>query len=205
MEFADYTFDQHFKQPIPSFPPREVLYDYITGRAKDGDLKKYIQFNTAVRHVAYDKASGKFSVTVEHLPDHKLSTDTFDWVVVATGHFSVPNVPHFPGIELFPGRVMHAHDFRSADEFKGKDVLIVGASYSAEDIGLQCHKYGAKSVTLCWRTVPMGFKWPQTMDERPLLTKIEGEEGFLQGWLEQGVRRHCPVHRLSASLPVPRR
>ena len=96
LEFADYTFDQHFKQPIPSFPPREVLYDYITGRAKDGDLKKYIQFNTAVRHVAYDKASGKFSVTVEHLPDRKLGTDTFDWVVVATGHFSVPNVPHFP-------------------------------------------------------------------------------------------------------------
>ena len=77
LEFADYTFDQHFKQPIPSFPPREVLYDYITGRAKDGDLKKYIQFNTAVRHVAYDKASGKFSVTVEHLPDHKLSTGYF--------------------------------------------------------------------------------------------------------------------------------
>ena len=36
LEFADYTFDQHFKQPIPSFPPREVLYDYIIGRAKDG-------------------------------------------------------------------------------------------------------------------------------------------------------------------------
>jgi trimethylamine monooxygenase len=29
LEFADYTFDHHFKQPIPSFPPREVLYDYI--------------------------------------------------------------------------------------------------------------------------------------------------------------------------------
>ena len=24
LEFADYTFDQHFKQPIPSFPPRDV-------------------------------------------------------------------------------------------------------------------------------------------------------------------------------------
>ena len=34
LEFADYTFDEHFKQPIPSFPPREVLYDYIVGRAK---------------------------------------------------------------------------------------------------------------------------------------------------------------------------
>ena len=33
LEFADYTFDEHFGKPIPSFPPREVLADYITGRA----------------------------------------------------------------------------------------------------------------------------------------------------------------------------
>src|SRR6185312_15015769 len=57
--------------------PKEVLEfaDYTFGRAKDGDLKKYIQFNSAVRHVSYDKATGKFSVTVERLPDHKLSTE----------------------------------------------------------------------------------------------------------------------------------
>jgi len=148
LEFADYTFDDHFKQPIPSYPPREVLYDYITGRAKDANVRPWIQFNTAVREVTYDKDSGKFDVTVERLADHTLRTEKFDWVVVATGHFSVPNVPYFPGIESFPGRVLHAHDFRSANEFAGKDLLVVGASYSAEDIGLQCHKYGAKSVTM---------------------------------------------------------
>ena len=106
----------------PSFPPREVLYDYITGRAKDANVRPWIQFATAVRHVGYDKDTGKFSVTVEHLKDHTLETEQrFDYVVVATGHFSVPNVPHFAGIDTFPGRVLHAHDFRSADEFTGKD------------------------------------------------------------------------------------
>ena len=39
LEFADYTFDEHFAKPIPSFPPREVLYDYILGRAKKADVK----------------------------------------------------------------------------------------------------------------------------------------------------------------------
>ena len=47
LEFADYTFDQHFHQPIPSYPPREVLYDYIIGRAKDGDLRRWIQIGRA--------------------------------------------------------------------------------------------------------------------------------------------------------------
>ena len=31
LEFPDYTFDEHFGKPIPSFPPREVLYDYLKG------------------------------------------------------------------------------------------------------------------------------------------------------------------------------
>ena len=39
LEFADYSFDEHFGKPIPSFPPREVLYDYILGRVKKGNLK----------------------------------------------------------------------------------------------------------------------------------------------------------------------
>ena len=32
LEFADYTFDEHFGRPIPSYPPREVLYDYLKGQ-----------------------------------------------------------------------------------------------------------------------------------------------------------------------------
>lgn len=49
---------------------------------------------------------------------------------------------------------------RRWQEFAGKDVLVIGTSYSAEDIASQCYKYGVKSVTLSWRTRPMAFKWP---------------------------------------------
>lgn len=175
LEFADYTFDEHFKQPIPSFPPREALADYIRGRAANSDVRKYIEFSTAVRHVSYARDTGKFTVTVENLPKQTCRSEVFDYVIVANGHFSVPNVPHFEGIEKFPGRVMHGHDFRDAQEFAGKNLLVVGASYSAEDIALQSNKYGAKSVTMCYRTAPMGFDWPDGMEELPLLTKLDGK------------------------------
>lgn len=187
LEFADYTFDDHFKQPIPSFPPREVLYDYITGRAKRYGVRPSIQFNTPVRFVEYSDQTGKFRVTVEELKSRATRSEDFDYVIVATGHFSVPNAPYFEGVEKFPGRVMHAHDFRDAQEFSGKNLLVVGASYSAEDIALQCHKYGAKSVTMCWRTKPMGFHWPQTMAERPLLTRIEGKTAHFKDGSTQEV------------------
>src|ERR687893_2588469 len=53
LEFADYTFDDHFNGPIPSFPPREVLFDYITGRAEKSAVRNHIRFSTPVRYVEY--------------------------------------------------------------------------------------------------------------------------------------------------------
>ena len=50
----------------------------------------------------------------------------------------MPHIPDFPGIERFPGRVLHAHDFRDKNEFSGKTLLLIGSSYSAEDIAVQC-------------------------------------------------------------------
>lgn len=175
LEFADYSFEEHFGRPIPSYPPRAVLRDYIMGRVAKSNMRQHIRFNTAVHWVAYDEASSKFAVTVRDLKQDELSTEKFDHVIVATGHFSTPNAPYFDGLEQFPGRVLHAHDFRDACEFQGKDLLLIGSSYSAEDIGTQCHKYGAKSVTFSYRSQPMGFDWPESFNEVPLLTEVVGK------------------------------
>ncbi|GHH05455.1 hypothetical protein GCM10010961_44330 [Pseudodonghicola xiamenensis] len=54
----------------------------------------------------------------------------------------------------------------------------MGSSYSAEDIGSQCWKYGANSITTCYRSAPMGFKWPDNWEEKPALQKIEGKTAY---------------------------
>ncbi len=174
LEFADYTFEEHFGKQIGSYPPRAVLFDYIEGRVKKANVRPWIRFRTPVRMVTFDERTKKFTVTVHDLKkDHTYSED-FDDVVVASGHFSTPNVPEFPGFATFNGRILHAHDFRDAREFAGKDILVVGTSYSAEDIGSQCWKYGCKSVTVSHRTAPMGFDWPPNWKEVPLLTGVDG-------------------------------
>jgi trimethylamine monooxygenase len=175
LEFADYSFEEHFGRPIPSYPPRAVLHNYIMGRVEKSGVRKYVKFCHAVRWVSYSEETGKFTVTVKDLKADKLTSEEFDYVVSASGHFSTPNMPYFEGLERFPGRVMHAHDFRDAVEFVGKRLLMVGSSYSAEDIATQCHKYGCKSVTFSYRTKPMGFAWPEAFEEKPLLTKVAGK------------------------------
>ncbi len=174
LEFADYSFEEHFGKQIASYPPRAVLFDYIEGRVNKANVRPWIRFNTPVRSVTYDDASGKFTVTAHDLKNDHTYAETFDHVVVASGHFSTPNVPEFAGFGTFNGRILHAHDFRDAREFADKDILLVGTSYSAEDIGSQCWKYGCKTVTVSHRTAPMGYDWPENWKEVPLLTKVEG-------------------------------
>src|SRR5690606_34178267 len=116
-----------------------------------------------------------FTVIFEDLVNNRTYSEIFDYLVIATGHFSTPNMPYFEGIESFPGIVMHAHDFRGADQFRDKNVLLIGSSYSAEDIGVQSYKHGAKSVTLSYRSNPIGMDWPDGIKEVPLLTHFEDE------------------------------
>ncbi|XP_060062603.1 trimethylamine monooxygenase-like isoform X2 [Ylistrum balloti] len=175
LEYPDYTFEDHFGKVIPSFPPRAVLFDYLKGRWEKANIRNQVRFNMLVKSVTYNKETDDFTVRVKDLKsDMVLPSETFSHVVVANGHFSVPNVPEFDGAETFPGRILHSHDFRKASEFKGQRLLIVGASYSAEDLAMQCRKMGSGNVICCWRTKPTGFKWPKGIEERPNLTKIDG-------------------------------
>lgn len=180
LEFADYSFEEHFGKQIASYPPRAVLFDYIEGRVKKADVRKWIRFSSVIRWVEYDAEKGDFEITVHDMENDRVYKERFDNVIVASGHFSSPNVPEYPGFAQFNGRIIHAHDFRDAREFSGKDVLVVGASYSAEDIGSQCWKYGAKSITSCYRSAPMGFKWPDNWEEKPALEKVEGKTVYFK-------------------------
>ena len=46
LEFADYSFEEHFGKQIASYPPRAVLFDYIEGRVKKANVRDWIRFNS---------------------------------------------------------------------------------------------------------------------------------------------------------------
>jgi trimethylamine monooxygenase len=180
LEFADYSFEEHFGKQIASYPPRAVLFDYIEGRVKKANIRDWIRFNSPIRWVEYNEATGMFAVTIHDQIKDSTYNEDFDHVISASGHFSTPHVPFYEGFDTFNGRVLHAHDFRDAREFTDKDVLILGSSYSAEDIGSQCWKYGCKSMTVAYRNAPMGFKWPDNWEEVPALVKVDKNTAYFK-------------------------
>lgn len=130
---------------ISNFPPKKEycnymrhreVYEYMTEYYKHHDCEKYIRFNTEVINVRksedYDE-TGRFLVTVKDKIFGKVSTDTYDGVMVCTGHFNVPIIGEFPGLDKFKGTVIHTHSLKTVEKFKGQNVLIIGNGCSGLD------------------------------------------------------------------------
>eukprot|EP00877_Chromochloris_zofingiensis_P007431 jgi/Chrzof1/2941/Cz12g05080.t1 len=58
----------------------------------------------------------------------------FDAVISCVGNYHEPNIPGVRGLHAFPGHQLHCHNYRSAEEFEGQVVMVVGASISGEEI-----------------------------------------------------------------------
>src|SRR5262245_51002010 len=52
-------------------------------------------------------------------------------IINASGTWETPYIPDYPGADRFAGRQLHTHDYRTADEFRGKHVIVVGGGISA--------------------------------------------------------------------------
>jgi hypothetical protein len=59
-----------------------------------------------------------------------LQSEVFDALLVCNGHYTEPHLPQLPGAEHFPGLLMHSHNYRRADVFRGQTVAVIGASFS---------------------------------------------------------------------------
>ena len=109
LEFADYSFDEHFGRPIGSYPPRAVLLDYIRGRIERDGIADQVRRCHAVRIVNYHSEAELFEVTVHDLKKDQVYSEFFNYVVIASGHFSVPVAPSFPGLDSFNGRAASSY------------------------------------------------------------------------------------------------
>jgi len=75
-------------------------------------------------------------------------------VVVATGYDHDPYLPMWPGMDQFPGEVLHAAAYRTAAAFAGHDVLIAGANTTGVELATHLCRAGASRVRIACRTPP---------------------------------------------------
>eukprot|EP00035_Acanthoeca_spectabilis_P027556 m.466992 g.466992 ORF g.466992 m.466992 type:complete len:970 (-) comp25806_c0_seq1:118-3027(-) len=132
-EYPSYTVAEHFGREVGPFYPRAVALDYVDGYVRRNRLTRFVQHGVEVTGVAFDPTRQVFEVTSREVEGGGLPrpTETYDYVVMATGIFHTPNEMFWPD---FVGEQVHAMHWQGPSSYAGKTVVIVGWGDSAQDI-----------------------------------------------------------------------
>lgn len=114
------------KPPIdPESPSRDAVPAYFAGFERDARLPILRPVTVTAVARADDDPTG----------DLVLETSAGRWrtsaIINATGTWTNPVLPHYPGQETFVGRQLHTKDYTRLDEFAGQRVAVVGGGISA--------------------------------------------------------------------------
>ncbi|ONI89049.1 pyridine nucleotide-disulfide oxidoreductase [Actinosynnema sp. ALI-1.44] len=138
--------------PLPGFPPVDADADLPASQV----VSEY--------YAAYEQRYGLHVLrpvevtSVDYGQDDRLVVSAGDdtWaaraVVNATGTWTRPFWPYYPGMASFRGRQLHTADFRDVEEFRGRKVIVVGAGSSA--VGLLLELSEIADVTWITRRRP---------------------------------------------------
>ncbi|WP_158846467.1 FAD-dependent oxidoreductase [Saccharothrix deserti] len=151
-----------FAEPDPTAPANEVLPAYFA----DFERRSGIAVQRPVRVHAVRDDGGLLRVETDR------GVWEADALVNATGTWTRPFWPRYPGQELFRGRQLHSSQYRGPEEFAGQHVVVVGGGTSAVQQLLEI----ARHATTTWVT----RREPEFSDEpftpelgRAVVAKVE--------------------------------
>jgi hypothetical protein len=164
----------------PDYPGHAELRRYFEEFAREFDLEKHFRFNTTV--TAVEPSGEGWRVTWEG-PDG-VSSALYAGVILANGTLAHPSVPSFPG--SFSGELLHSSAYKSAEVFRGKRVLIVGAGNSGCDIAVDAVHHAASTDV----SVRRGYYFvPKYLFGRPADTLNQGRPlpARIKQWIDSRV------------------
>ncbi|KAK0103177.1 hypothetical protein ONS95_014974 [Cadophora gregata] len=108
------------------------IKDYWKRVAEKYDVLKYITFNSLITHAEWNDGRSKWIV---HVTTNGIdSTEETDFLITATGHFSQPLLPNYPGLEEYEGHLRHSSNWDPDFDPTDKRVALIGNGASGLQI-----------------------------------------------------------------------
>ncbi|KAK0707681.1 flavin-containing monooxygenase 9 [Lasiosphaeris hirsuta] len=126
--FSDFPIPDKY----PTYMQPHEFQEYMEDYAKHFDLLRDIVFGATLTHARRNDDDTGWLLDIEK--DGKTETAAFDRVAFCHGYQSKADVPTFEGQELFEGTIIHSQAYRDPEQFKDKNVVVVGLSSTAGDI-----------------------------------------------------------------------
>ncbi|GBE78965.1 FAD/NAD-binding domain-containing protein [Sparassis crispa] len=132
-------YDQMPYMPFPStwpvYAPAAKLGNWLENYAESLELNVWT--SSRVNSAEWDAERKSWTITVQrHGSARHLKVNHLIFASGLGG--GTPNIPVVPSEERFGGEVVHSSKFTSAENYKGRKVVIIGACNSANDIARDC-------------------------------------------------------------------
>ncbi len=136
-----------FPENWPVFAPKDKIADWLEMYVRVMDVPYWTR--SEVTAASWDERTEQWSVTVER--DGETIVLTPRHLVFATGMSGKPNIPSFPGMDVFEGDQHHSSQHPGPDAYAGRKAVVIGSNNSAHDICAALWKHGA-DVTMVQRS-----------------------------------------------------
>lgn len=154
--------NEPFPKQSKSFVSSGEVLNYYINYAEKFNLFRLIKFEHHVFRVR-PLLNDKWEIIVKNLPKDVYETYIFDSVLVCSGHFHTPYIPKNKGQELFKGKQMHSHTYRSSKIFSNETTLIVGGNNSAIDLIIESSQESKSTI------------WSHHLNPAPDMTQFDGK------------------------------
>lgn len=129
--FSDFPMPDSY----PDYPSHRQVLAFFEAYARRFDLYPAIRLGCGVVR-AEPTPEGGWLLTLDDG-----TTERFDHVLVASGHHWDPRLPSYPG--EYTGELVHAHECRTGERFRGQRVLVIGGGNSACDLAVEAGRVAA--------------------------------------------------------------
>ena len=126
-----------FRSDLPSFVHHSDVLDYLTTFAATSNLNEHIHLSTTVTSVVYgyhdEMNKYAWKITYQENLTKAYQWEWFDALIVANGHFNLPNFPEIRGQYNFKGTVSHSYYYKNPEQLLqrgAKKILVVGGKSS---------------------------------------------------------------------------
>ena len=132
-QFADLPMPKEY----PPYPRHDQALSYLRSYARHFGLYDITRFGTTVERVELvpgetEQWKIRFTGGEEKV---------FAGVVIASGHHHDPLWPEFSG--EFHGKIIHAKDYKTPEQIRGKRVLVIGGGNSGCDLAVEAAAHGS--------------------------------------------------------------
>jgi putative flavoprotein involved in K+ transport len=175
--------------PMPPAPEGYPDRDHVVAYLAAYEERYGLPVRRPVRVEAVERAGDRLLVRAER------GAWTASAVVSATGTWSKPFIPDYPGARDFRGRQLHSAFYRSPQDFAGQRVLVVGGGNS----GAQVLAEVSKVASATWVTPQPPSFLPDEVDGRVLFERATARLKALQ----EGRDPEVPPGGLGQIVMVP--